>query len=510
MSNNKTIAKNTIVLYFRTILTMVISLYTSRVILEKLGVDDYGIYQAVGGIVGFLSFLNGAISNGSSRFLTYELGTGNKEKLKKTFSTLLTAHIIIALIVVVIAETGGLWFVNKEMVIPADRYSAAIYTYHISIITAVFALVLVPFNALIIAHERMTVFAYISIVEAAAKLGICYLLVVSDADKLMVYATLMLILQICLTLFYKYYCNKNFDESRYKFIMDKGILKPVLSFSGWALFSNASMAFAGQGILVLLNMFFAPAIVSARAISLQVSHAAYQFVSNFRTAANPQIVKFYAVKDYEGSKRLLLQSTKFSYYLMLALAVPIFFLADPLLHIWLGDNVPPYTVPFVKIVIIQCLFQVFDASLYIPLYAKGQIKENALLSPLLEFIAFPIVYLLFKLGFSPIALSWAYLVVFFLLGVVVKPILLVKIVDYNWGELIKMFSSCFLVSVIAIIPSFLIDGLFDSSSVLNFFIEATILVVIVCLVVYSLGLDKEMKDKLNHIILKKINSRTNE
>ena len=253
MSNNKTIAKNTIVLYFRTILTMVISLYTSRVILEKLGVDDYGIYQAVGGIVGFLSFLNGAISNGSARFLTYELGTGNKEKLKKTFSTLLTAHIIIALIIVVIAETAGLWFVNKEMVIPADRYSAAIYTYHISIITAVFALVLVPFNALIIAHERMTVFAYISIVEAAAKLGICYLLVVSDADKLMTYATLMLVLQICHTLFYKYYCNKNFEESRYNFYIDKGILNPVLSFSGWALFSNASMAFAGQGILVLLS-----------------------------------------------------------------------------------------------------------------------------------------------------------------------------------------------------------------------------------------------------------------
>lgn len=510
MSNNKTIAKNTIVLYFRTILTMIISLYTSRVILEKLGVDDYGIYQAVGGIVGFLSFLNGAISNGSSRFLTYELGTGNKEKLKNTFSTLLTAHIIIALIIVIIAETAGLWFVNNKMVIPEARYTAAIYTYHISILTAVFALVLVPFNALIIAHERMTVFAYISIVEAVAKLGICYLLVISSADKLMTYATLILILQICLTLFYKYYCNRSFEESRYKFLIDKNILKPVLSFSGWALFSNASMAFAGQGILVLLNMFFAPAVVSARSISLQVSHAAYQFVSNFRTAANPQIVKLYAVKDYEGSKRLLLQSTKFSYFLMLALAVPIFFLADPLLHIWLGDNVPEYTVPFVKIVIIQCLFQVFDASLYIPLYAKGRIKENALLSPLLEFIAFPIVYLLFKLGYSPIALSWAYLVVFFLLGVVVKPILLVKIVDYKWGELLKMFSSCFLVSIIAIIPSALIDGLFDSSSVIIFLLEAVVLVVLVCIVVYIFGLDKEMKYKINHIVLDKINFRKNE
>ena len=504
MSDNKRIAKNTIYLYVRTLFTMLVALYTSRVILEKLGVDDFGIYNAVGGIVGFLSFLNGALSTGSSRFITFELGTGNFDRLKRTFSTLLTAHIIIAIVIIVLAEIVGLWFVNNKMVIPSERMTAAIYTFHISIITSFFTVTQVPFNASIIAHEKMGVYAYIGIFEVVSKLGICYLIGIGGYDKLMVYATLMLMVHVALFLIYKLYCNKHFQETKYKFCLDKEILKPILSFSGWSLFADGTIALTNQGILVLLNMFFAPAVVSARAISLQVNNAANQFVQNFRTAVNPQIVKMYAVKDFEGSKRLLLQSTMFSYYLMLALSMPIYFLADPLLHFWLGENVPEYTVVFLQLVIVQSLFQVFDRSFYTALYAKGQLKENALISPTVSFIVFPIIYILFKNGFSPVALSWAYLISYAFLGLIIKPFLIVKIVDYKWRDIIALFVPCLLVTIVSSIPCFFTDRLIDSSSISGFLIETILLILLVLISSYILGLDREMRNKINSMIISKI------
>ena len=350
-TNNKTIAKNTMFLYFRMMFTMVISLYTSRVILQKLGVDDYGIYHAVGGIVGFLSFLNGAISTGTSRFLTFELGKNNFDKLKRTFSTLLTTHFIIAGVVVLMAETIGLWFVYHKMVIPPERMTAALFTFHVSIVTAVINLTQVPYNASIIAHEKMGIYAYLSIYEVVAKLVVCYLIGIGDVDKLIVYTTLYFLVHVSLLLFYRVYCVKHFPETKYKFGLDKEILKPVLFFSGWSLFAQSSIALSNQGILVLLNIFFSPAVVAARSISLQVNSVAHQFVQNFRTAVNPQIIKKYAIEDYQGSKDLLLQSTKFSFYLTLLLALPIYFVADPLLHLWLGDNVSEYTTIFLQIVL---------------------------------------------------------------------------------------------------------------------------------------------------------------
>lgn len=388
MSDNKRIAKNTIYLYFRMILTMLIALYTSRVILEKLGVDDYGIYNAVGGIVGFLSFLNNALATGSSRFLTFELGVGDEEKLKRIFSSLLTVHIILAGIVALIAETVGLWFLYHKMVIPPDRMQVAVYTFHISILTSVLTITQVPYNATIISHERMNVYAYASIFEVGAKLGICYLLGYGNVDRLILYAFLIFIVQAILIVFYRFYCRYHFSETKFSFIWDKSILKPILSFSGWSLFADGTTALSKQGVLILLNMFFAPAVVSARAISLQVNSAANQLVNNFRTAVNPQIVKLYAVKDLESSKKLLLFSTNVSYYLMLMISLPLFFLADPILHFWLGDNVPEYTTIFLQIVVVQSLFQVFDRSFYVPLYVKGQLKENAILTSLFDFLPF--------------------------------------------------------------------------------------------------------------------------
>lgn len=507
MGDNKTIAKNTVYLYIRMLVTMFIALYTSRVVLQKLGVDDYGIYQSVGGIVGLLSFVNAAIATGTSRFLTFELGKGDRERLKRTFSSALTVHLIIALFVIFLAETVGLWFVRNKLVLSADRYSAAITTYHASIITVVLALIQVPFSASIIAHEKMDTYAIISVFEAVAKLAICYLISYSNIDKLVTYALLLLFVQISVYLSYSLYCSYKYYECKYRLSFEKAILKPLLSFSGWSLFANGAIALTNQGVLVLLNMFFSPAIVAGRAISLQVIGAANQLVSNYRLAVNPQIIKLYAVNEKEESKSLLLQSTKFSYYLMLVIAVPVFYLIDPILKIWLGENIPIYTSIFIKIGVLQSLVQVFDTSFYTALYAKGRLKENALLSPTVLFLVFPIVYILFRCGCSPIVLSWAYLLAFAILGLIVKPLLLVRIVEYNWRDIIQVFLPCCFVSLAIAFFSFLVDSALSPNSIGGYLVEIVLFEIIVCGVSYTIGIDKDMKKKIIGFILSKLKYR---
>ena len=500
-TNNKTIAKNTLFLYFRMMFTMVISLFTSRIILQKLGVDDYGIYQAVGGVVGFLSFINGALSTGSSRFLTYALGEGNVEKLKRTFSTTLNIHILIAILIVIVAETIGLWFLYHKMVIAPDRLSAAVYTYHLSILTAVFTLTQVPYNATIVAHEKMSIYAYMSIFEVSAKLLICYLLTIGNFDRLMMYATLLLGVQVGCMCFYRFYCTHHFEEARFSFSFDKKIFKEIAGFSGWSMFANASIALNSQGVLILLNMFFAPAVVAARAISLQVNMAANQFVSNFRQAANPQIVKKYASGDYEGSKHLLLESTKYSYYMMYLIALPVCLLAYPLLKLWLGV-VPDYTVPFLQIVIVQSLFQVFDTSFYTALYAKGRLRENALTSPTLGFMIFPITYVFFKLGYSPLVLSWTSLVIYAILGIIVKPWLIIKIVDYKCSEIWGVYRSCLIVTVASLPIPIIIYRLVDTTQVVYFILLGLVCLLSVALSAFFLGIDKAMRKKVQKMIFR--------
>lgn len=500
-TNNKTIAKNTLFLYFRMMFTMVISLFTSRIILQKLGVDDYGIYQAVGGVVGFLSFINGALATGSSRFLTYALGEGNAEKLKRTFSTTLNIHIIISILVVIVAETIGLWFLYHKMVIAPERMTAAVYTYHLSILTAVFTLTQVPYNATIVAHEKMSIYAYMSIFEVSAKLLVCYLLAIGGFDRLMMYATLLLSVQVGIMCFYRFYCTHHFEEARFSFSFDKKIFKEIAGFSGWSMFANASIALNSQGVLILLNMFFAPAVVAARAISLQVNMAVNQFVSNFRQAANPQIVKKYAAGDYEGSKHLLLESTKYSYYMMYLIALPVCLLAYPMLKLWLGV-VPDYTVPFLQIVIIQSLFQVFDTSFYTALYAKGRLRENALTSPTLGFMIFPITYVFFKLGYSPLVLSWTSLAVYAILGMVQKPWLIMKMVDYKWKEIWGVYRSCLIVTVASLPIPIIIYRLVDSTQIVYFILLGLVCLISVALSVFFLGIDKAMRKKVQKMIFR--------
>ena len=503
-SNNKTIAKNTLFLYFRMMFTMAIHLYTSRVILQVLGVDDFGIYQAVGGVVGMITFLNAALAVGTSRFLTFELGTGNFEKLKRTFSTVLTAHVILAIIIVVISETIGLWFVYNKLMLPPERLGAAVIAYHFSVLTVVAQLLLVPYNASIISHERMGIYAYASIVDAMLSLLIVYFLTIGDVDKLVLYAGLFLCVKVGMTIFYAFYCVRRFVETRCKLIMDKIILREVLGYSGWNLLSNGAIALNNQGALILLNMFFGPGVVAGRAIANQVNMAAFHFITNFRTASNPQIVKRYAAKDYVGSKELLLSSTKYSFYLMLMLALPIVLVAESLLKIWLGQ-IPPYSVVFLQLAIVTSLFQVFDTSFYTALYAKGQIRENAIISPMVGFLAFPIMFLLFKLGFSPESMAWVSMVGVALLGLIIKPFLIIKIVEYTWKDIFSVFFPCLKVTLaslpVPIMSYFILQG---SEMFLNFTLLVIVSVLSVLLSIWFLGINASQQESLMKIINQKM------
>lgn len=499
MSSNHTIVKNTMFMYIRMFLVMGISLYTSRVILHTLGIEDYGIYQAVGGIVGFLSFLGGALSVASSRFLAYELGTDNLEKLKETFSTLLSAHLLLAFFVVAISGIVGPWVISNWLMLPEQRMDAALWCFYISILTAFFRLIIIPYNACVIAHERLSFFAYIGIVEVLIQLSVVYMLKICPCDKLVLYALLMALIQLGILLAHIYYTVKRFTETRTGLSFSKEIFKPILSFSSWSLFANGAIALNNQGILLLLGMFYSPAIVTARAISLQVNMAINQFINSIRTAVSPPIVKQYADGNADSSEHLCITSTQYTYFLMLMVCLPVFLITPFLLELWLGD-IPEYTVIFVRIIIIQCLFQVFDSSLYTALYAIGRLKENALLSPLLGFIQFPMIYLLFRAGHSPVVLSWSNLILYIVLGLIVKPVLAVKVAGYDWRNLYFMYKKCLIVTLTVLpIPMYLYWTLEMSSWKANIEV-AVITLIISVLCIYSIGLDRVMKNKVQAYI----------
>ena len=503
MSTNKTIAKNTLFLYFRMMFTMLVALYTSRVILNILGVEDFGIYQTVGGIVTLLSFVNGALGAGSSRFLTFELGTGDNEKLERTFSTVLTIHIVLAAVVILIAEPIGLWLINHKLVIPEERLDAAIFTFHVSILTSFFTITQVPYSASIISHEKMSVYAYMSIIEVSLKLGIVFLLTIGNIDKLKLYSVLLCIVQISIALFYRLYCVRHFSETKYKLIFDKTIMKSVLGYSGWNLFASTSIALNTQGTTILINMFFNPSVVTARAIANQVNLAANQFVQNFRTAVNPQIVKQYAAGNKEGSKSLLLSSTKYSFYLMLALSLPICLTAEPLLHLWLG-TVPEYATIFLQLAIITSLFQVFDTSFYTALYAKGRIRENALISPVIGFLVLPVSYIFFRTGSSPVVLAVVMLVFYAVLGLVVKPILIIKIAGYTWTDIKAVFIPCLKVLLSSIVIPIGVYCYIDNNNVINALLIVLLSIFSVGAFTWLLGIDSITRIKILEFVGKKL------
>lgn len=398
--NNKRIAKNTLMLYFRMILTMLVSLYTSRVILNTLGVEDYGIYNVVGGVVTMFAFFNSAMSSATQRFLSYEIGKGDYEQLRKTFNATQVIHIGIAIIILILAETVGLWFVKNYLVIPPDRLQAAIWVYHFSVLSFMVSIIQVPYNATIIARERMNIYAYVSIIEVLLKLLIVFMLTWITYDKLKLYGILYFAVVLLIAAIYRIYTRKNFEESKFEVVKDKGLYKTLISYSGWNLFGNIASVTKGQGVNILLNMFFGPTVNAARGIAMQVQSAVNSFVSNFQMAVNPQIIKSYAADEKEYMASLVIRSSKFSFYLLYILSLPIILEIDQILKLWL-KTVPDYSSIFTILVLIIILIDCVSGPLMTAIQATGKIKVyQAVVGSLLTLIL-PISYILLKQGYSP-------------------------------------------------------------------------------------------------------------
>lgn len=400
ISNNKRIAKNTIMLYIRMLLIMAVTLYTSRVVLEVLGVEDFGIYNIVGGIVILFSFVNNAMATATQRFLSFELGCNNIKEAERVFSMSLTAHISIALFVLFLAETIGLWFLLTQMNIPNGRMTATIWCYQFSILTTCIQIVRVPYNACIIAYEKMSFYAYISILEVILRLLIVFLLCIGGFDRLIFYSILMCLVGLVICYVYKITCNRNFLISKYHFFWDKMLYRKLMSFSGWSLFGSAANAGAQQGLNILLNIFCGVTVNAAMGITNQVTTAVYSFVSSFQTAFNPQLVKSYASGDKEYFTNLIFQTSKFSFFLLLLISLPFLLECEFVLSIWLKE-VPQHAVQFTQLMLIFLVIDAISAPLWISVQAIGNIRNYQLLMSFLILLNLPFSYLVLHQGYEP-------------------------------------------------------------------------------------------------------------
>ena len=400
ISDNKRVAKNTLVLYFRMLFMMLIGLYTSRINLQSLGVEDFGIYNVVGGIVVMFSIINGSITASISRFLTFEIGTGNIEKLKKVFSTSVTIQISISLVILLLAETIGLWFLNNKMVISESRIYAANWVYQFSIMTFILNLISMPYNACIVAHEKMSAFAWITIYDAIAKLLIAWLTFISPMDKLIFYAGFIVLIAFTQRMIYTSYCLHNFEECHYKFIIDKKLLKEMSGFAGWNFIGASSAILRDTGGNIVINLFCGPTVNAARAIADRVNSAVLGFSNSFMTALNPQITKSYASGDHSNMINIIYKGAKFSFFLMLLLGLPVIIESEYIINLWLGQ-IPNHTVSFVQLTILYAMSESISGPLITAMLATGKIKNYQIVVGGLQMLNFPISYICLRLGYIP-------------------------------------------------------------------------------------------------------------
>lgn len=499
--NSKRIAKNSLLLYLRMFFLMAISLFTSRVILQTLGVEDFGIYNAVGGFVALFAVVSQSLSSASSRFLTFAMGESDDEKLGKVFSSTFIIHIVLAVIIVLLAEAVGVWFVNNKMIIPADRLTAANWTFQFSILSFCTTIITVPHNAAVVAHEKMGVFAYISIFEGVSKLLICYLLLISPIDKLVFYAILMFEVNLISRGLFVVYCLRKFPESRSRFVYDKGLLKELFGFAGWNFIGSSSAILRDQGGNVLVNLFFGPIVNAARAIANQVLHVVQGFVESFMTAIRPQITKSYASGDREYLMTLIFYGSRLSYYMLLIICLPILLNTDFLLSIWL-KTVPEHSVLFVQLILVFILFESVSYTLITAQQATGVIRNYQLVVGGLQLMNVPVGYLFLKLGGVPETIM--YVAIFFSicclsarLFMLSRNSIQIRVKDF----LIKVILNVFVVSITAaIIPAILkvtLDG-----NIWSFLLVSVVSVLSTAAAIYYIGLNDKERAKALTVVIK--------
>ena len=500
--NNKQIAKNTLLLYFRMLFMMAVSLYTSRVVLATLGVEDFGIYNVVGGIVTMFSFINSAMSSSTQRYLTFELGRGDFSQLQRVFSTSIIIHALISVIIIILAETIGLWFLYYKMNIPAIRMPAASIVYQMSILSMVVMVMSVPYNSAIIAHEKISAFAYISILEAILKLSIVFVLMFSGFDKLVLYAILMFAVQFIIRIVYGWYCKKRFNECKIILAKDWKLFKEMLAFASWSLWDYISYIAYTEGLSILLNIFFNPVINAARGLAGQVSDAVGRFYTNFQTAINPQITKSYAVGDFEYLHSLVYRSCRISFILLLMVSLPVILETEKILSIWL-TTVPDYTASFVRLTFVSSFIGTLANPLGISVLATGKVKRYQTCVGITLLAILPISYIVLKLGGDPNSVYIATILInaiaLYLRLAIVCPLIRLSKIKYLSNVIIR----CSILGVAAsIVPALLKFSLKDDF--VSFFTVIAISILSVLLFSYFIGLTPNEQIAVRNKVSQKI------
>ena len=462
-SNTQRLAKNTIILYFRMFVMMAIGLFTSRIVLQTLGVKDYGTYNVVGGVVSMFSIVSSSLSTSISRFITFELGRKNKERLNSIFSTAINVQLLLSVVVVVLMEWVGVWFLNTQMNIPDGRMGAANWVFQLSIVSFILGLLMVPYNASIIAHEDMGVFAYMTLFDAVLKLVIVYVLYITPFDKLITYALLLFCVSLLMRSIYAIYCKRHYEECTYHFVYDKPLLKEMTSFAGWNFLGNGSWILNNQGVNILINIFFGVTLNAARGIATQVDHMVQNFARNFMTALNPQITKSYAAGNLEYLHKLIFAGAKYSAFMMLFFVIPICLETELILHLWLGDVVPDYAPIFVRLTLLSSMCVILGNTLITAVFATGKIRNYELVMGLMALSNFPTVWVAFKMGASPVAAYIVYFCVYFVM-IFVRLYMVKDLIHMSaWAYVKEVFLRVAIVGVLSLSLPFLITYLEEDS-----------------------------------------------
>lgn len=498
LTSNKRIAKNTILLYVRMFFVMCIQLYTSRVVLQSLGVEDYGIYNVVGGIVTMFAFLNAAMNSSTQRYITFYLGKGDKSELQEVFSNCMFIHAILAVVIIVLSETVGLWFLYNKMVIPAERMDAAFWVFQMSIITTVVLIFSTPYNATIIAYEKMSAFAYISIFEVILKLLTAFILLFSKWDNLVLYAVLTVIAQLIVRFIYVHYCNRHFSITKIVYRFNKHLFRSMTSFIGWNVWGGLSNVLYSQGLNILLNMFFGPVINAARGIAVQVQGVVQRFAFNLQTAINPQITKSYAIGELKSMRDLVYRCSRYTFFLLLIISLPIFLETSLLLNLWL-TTVPEWTVSFTRIMLCIIMVDSVAAPLMTSSAATGNVKLYQTVIGGTMLLIVPVSYLFLKLGYNPSVVFFVHLafclITFVLRLIIVRPMILLSIREYIKVALWPCFKSGLLAIIIPtvlhmLLPNTLTNGVLVLLSSIIFSVIA----------VYLLGINHNERAFINQKI----------
>ena len=481
---------------------LAVGLYTSRVVLHVLGASDYGIYNIIGGVVVLFSFINNALISATQRFLNFNLGKKDITAVHHVFCMSMNAYFILSLLFIVLAETIGLWFVNTQLNIPEDRHNAALWVYQFSVLTFIVNLLRIPYNATIIAYERMDFYAYVSLIEVILKLAVVYLLFVTSYDKLILYALLYTIIPIMMNIVYKIYCNKHFSVTKYQPLWNKEIFRSLFGFSGWSLFGSIANMSAQQGINILVNIFYGVTANAAVGIANQVTTNVYQFISNFQTAFQPQIVKTYAANETEAFHKLIFRSAKFSYFMMFLLALPIILTTHDILEIWLV-KVPEYTAIFCQLILGFLIIECISAPLWMAVQATGKIKRYQILMAICIFMNFPLTYIVFKIGMH-VYYAWIIRIFVNVITISVRCIYMKKYLEFPILDFFKkVIKPILIVSAISIpIPYFI--SISTTSGIENIIIVTIISILISLFFIYTLGLNINEKKFINDILLRKI------